>query len=73
VREKRVYPYGELTSHIMGYLDPVLGKTGLEDSCDDILRSHVFPFSIEGFKERWNEGHPKGYNIYLTIDSNPRK
>jgi len=72
-KKKRVYPYGELTSHIMGYLDPVLGKTGLEDSCDDILRSHVFPFSIEGFKERWNEGHPKGYNIYLTIDSNLTK
>jgi peptidoglycan glycosyltransferase len=72
-KKKRLYPQEELTSHITGYLSPLLGKTGLEDTCDDILRSHAFPFSIEGFKERWLEGHPKGYNIYLTIDSNLTK
>ena len=72
-KKKRVYPDGELTSHITGYLSPLLGKAGLEDTCDDILRSHAFPFSIEGFKERWLKGHPEGYNIYLSIDSNLTK
>ncbi|HPZ08474.1 MAG TPA: penicillin-binding transpeptidase domain-containing protein [Candidatus Eremiobacteraeota bacterium] len=68
VKKKRVYPEGEVISHITGYLDPIMGKSGLENSCDEILRSHPFPFTLEGLKERWNDGQSRGYDIYLTLD-----
>ena len=67
-REIRVYPEGEKTSHITGYLDPKLGKSGLEYSYDKVLRSQPFPLTLQGLKERWKEGTPEGRNIYLTLD-----
>ncbi len=64
----RLYPEGEKTAAITGYWDQVLGKSGLEYNCDELLKSRPFPFSLQGLKDRWEKGKGPGYNIRLTID-----
>ena len=49
-------------------MDASLGKSGLEYSCDEILRSHPFPLSFQGLKDRWEFEKPAGHNIILTLD-----
>lgn len=35
---KRVYPSGELASHVVGYYSPTYGTAGIEAACNDTLR-----------------------------------
>ncbi len=73
---KRHYPLQNIGKHIIGFLNDENKGTGIEASCDMILRGidgwrmvrfngRGEPFSSVGLEEKL----PKpGYNIYLTID-----
>lgn len=65
----RRYPYGPVTAPVLGYVSPVYGRAGLEQS---------FNKELLGFYEaRWNRvfGGPskprtkRGHDLYLTLDA----
>lgn len=70
---KRVYPFGPATAHLVGYLDPrVGGPAGLEKEHDAVLRGYG------GWRELvpvWRRKDlpgltlPRGQNITLTLDA----
>ncbi|MDO4452867.1 MAG: penicillin-binding transpeptidase domain-containing protein [Eubacteriales bacterium] len=65
-KETRVYPYGQVFSHVVGYYEN--GKSGLEAKCDyDLTDSHIsfleqLEYTAEGQKVL-------GDNVYLTLDT----
>ena len=64
----RHYPMGSLYSHIVGYTDPSLGKSGLELHQNDYLTNNYnmpIPKMIKGFID----GNDLGANIHLSIDT----
>lgn len=61
----RVYPYHDLFAHIVGYIRPKIGLTGLEKSLDKYLIGEE-PFSIiDALK---GLGDEKGYSVITTLD-----
>jgi peptidoglycan glycosyltransferase len=65
----RKYPYGPVTAPVLGYVSPVYGRAGIEQS---------FNKELLGFYEaRWNRifGGPskprteRGHDLYLTLDA----
>lgn len=65
----RIYPYGPATAPVLGYVSPVYGRTGLEQSRNREL--------LGFYETRWSRifGGPakprtdRGYDLYLTLDA----
>lgn len=61
---KRVYPYGTLYSHVIGYNSKIYGKSLLEAKYNDDLLSLDKYSEVFGMVDR----ESKGNNIHLTLD-----
>ncbi|TLN18731.1 hypothetical protein FDZ74_06820, partial [bacterium] len=65
----RDYPYGPVTSPVLGYVSPVYGRAGLEQSYNREL--------LGLYEARWNRifggpakpGTDRGHDLYLTLDA----
>jgi len=72
----REYPYGDLASHILGFVnEDGDGQYGLEEYFDDVLRGEEkFWEGIKGplgyFFPGMNQSDSKGADLHLTIDYN---
>lgn len=65
---KRVYPYGDILAHPIGYDSVKLGKTGIENTYNGYLAGINTPEQGLGAISRLLERH-HAYNLVLTIDS----
>lgn len=66
--ETRVYPYGSLFSHVIGYSDPELGKTGLESVENfELLTSNAF--FMEKIRNEFNGDKNTGDTVVTTLDA----
>lgn len=63
--EIRVYPYGKLFSHVVGYADK--GRAGLEAQANYYLIQSSVPV-ISKLKQTSQEGKNPGDNVYTTFD-----
>lgn len=73
VNQKRTYTGGAAFAHVLGYINPVYGISGLEKEYDSILMgTEAMDLSkfIESFKQ---EGDKVGYSIKTTLDSSLQK
>lgn len=73
-KQQRVYDQGELFSHIVGYNSYVYGKTGIENTFNDVLQGKsnghdVFGSIFRSLKESANKDEKKGSDVVLTLDS----
>ena len=65
--EKRVYPYGELYAHVVGYHSK--GKSGLESAENfNLLTSNAF--FVEKFVKEFQEEKNVGDSVVTTLDTN---
>ena len=65
--EKRVYPYGELYAHVVGY--DTKGKSGLESAENfNLLTSNAF--FVEKFVKEFQEEKNIGDSVVTTLDTN---
>jgi len=65
--EKRVYPYGELYAHVVGYDSK--GKSGLESAENfNLLTSNAF--FVEKFVKEFQEEKNVGDSVVTTLDTN---
>lgn len=64
-KEKREYPYKELFSHVVGYVNP--GKTGIEAQMNYYLLQSDIPSVDKVKNERLGKKNP-GNNVYTTFD-----
>ena len=77
--QEREYPYGELYSHVLGYIDENYGLTGLEDEFDSVLsnynsftndiRSFFKEFSFKEFLNK-EEEEAIGNSVVTTLNTN---
>ncbi len=66
--ETRYYPYGSLFSHVVGYSDPELGKTGLESVENfELLTSNAF--FVEKIRNEFNGQKNYGDTVVTTLDA----
>lgn len=66
--ETRYYPYGSLFSHVIGYSDPELGKTGLESVENfELLTSNAF--FVEKIQNEFNGAKDQGDTVVTTLDA----
>lgn len=66
--ENRTYPYGSLFSHVVGYSDSELGKTGLESVENfELLTSNAF--FIEKLQNEFNDEKNPGDTVVTTLDA----
>ena len=66
--ETRVYPYGNVFSHVVGYYDPKLGSTGLEAAENfDLLTSNAF--FAERLKNEFKGEKNIGDTVVTTLDA----
>lgn len=66
--ETRYYPYGSLFSHVVGYSDPDLGKTGLESVENfELLTSNAF--FMEKIQNEFDGTKDKGDTVVTTLDA----
>ena len=69
---ERVYPAGDLATHVIGYYSAIYGTTGIEEAYDDILSGADDDDSYDSWSEviadLTGEG-TDGSDIVLTIDS----
>ena len=66
--ETRVYPYNSLFSHVIGYSDPELGKTGLESVENfELLTSNAF--FVERIQNEFNGDKDRGDTVVTTLDA----
>ena len=66
--ETRVYPYGSLFSHVVGYSDQELGKTGLESVENfELLTSNAF--FLEKIRNEFNGSKNMGDTVVTTLDA----
>lgn len=66
--ETRYYPYGSLFSHVVGYNDPELGKTGLESIENfELLTSNAF--FVEKIQNEFNGTKNQGDTVVTTLDA----
>lgn len=67
--ETRVYPYGDLFAHVVGYSDPEYGKTGLESTENfDLLTSNAF--FLEKLQNEFQGMKDTGDTVVTTLDVN---
>lgn len=66
--ETRVYPYGSVFAHVLGYSDPELGKTGLESVENfELLTSNAF--FVEKIQNEFNGNKNQGDTVVTTLDA----
>ncbi len=66
--ETRDYPYGPLFSHVVGYYDSDLGKTGLESVENfELLTSNAF--FVEKIQNEFNDEKNQGDTVVTTLDA----
>ena len=66
--ETRHYPYGFLFSHVVGYYDADLGKTGLESVENfELLTSNAF--FVEKIQNEFNDAKNQGDTVVSTLDA----
>lgn len=66
--ETRVYPYNSVFSHVIGYSDPELGKTGLESVENfELLTSNAF--FVERIQNEFNGSKDRGDTVVTTLDA----
>lgn len=67
--ETRTYPYDALFSHVIGYSDATLGKTGLESVENfELLTSNAF--FMERIQNEFNGSKNRGDTVITTLDAN---
>ena len=65
--EYRVYPYGDIFAHVVGYSNPELGKTGLESVENfHLLTSNAF--FLEKLKNEFQDQKDMGDTVVTTLD-----
>lgn len=67
-QKDRAYPFGPVYSHIVGYSDRRLGKTGLESAYDGELLG-LRGSLAKSLEVRWGVEGLRGNDLYLTIDN----
>jgi cell division protein FtsI/penicillin-binding protein 2 len=67
---KRIYPYEDIFVHVLGYVEPSYGITGLEKSFDSYLIGEQ-TFDVSTLIN--DSIVDKGYNIRTTLDYNVQK
>jgi len=75
---KRVYPQGESSAHVVGYLDDAnVGRGGIESTYDELLRGHPgwntelrdgLGHSVTALGRRSKPAEP-GHDVTLTLDA----
>ena len=66
--ETRYYPYGSLFSHVIGYNDDDLGRTGLESVENfELLTSNAF--FIQKIQNEFNGSKNQGDTVVTTLDA----
>ena len=66
--ETRYYPYGSLFSHVIGYNDPQLVRTGLESVENfELLTSNAF--FVEKIQNEFNGTKNQGDTVVTTLDA----
>lgn len=77
-KQKRVYEDGDLFSHVVGYNSYVYGKTGVENTFNDILQGKstghdIFGSIFRSIKESGKKEEKKGSDVVLTLNSKVQK
>ncbi|MEG0128583.1 peptidoglycan D,D-transpeptidase FtsI family protein [Clostridium sp.] len=77
-KQKRTYKNGELYSHIVGYNSYVYGKTGIENTFNEVLQGKsgghdIFGSIFRSLKESMSKEEKRGNDVVLTIDSSLQK
>ncbi len=70
---ERVYPYGELYSHIIGYNSEIYGRTLIEEKFNSYLLNINEFKSVVSLDDSLLKGEKSGNNLYLTIDNKLQK
>ena len=66
--ETRYYPYGSLFSHVVGYSNDELGKTGLESVENfELLTSNAF--FLEKIQNEFDGSKNQGDTVVTTLDA----
>ena len=66
--EYRVYPYGDVFAHVIGYSDPDFGKTGLESTENfSLLTSNAF--FLEKLQNEFQDEKDMGDTIVTTLNA----
>jgi len=68
--QERVYPYGSLYSHIIGYNSRVYGKSLLEANYNDYLSNRYDAHTLMDILAKLEGFDPAGANLTLTLDHN---
>lgn len=66
---ERVYPYGDLFFHIVGYNEPI--KTGVEALANRYLLPRKSTLDL--MRDELNNTAPKGYDVVTTLDTSFQK
>ena len=69
----RVYPAGNLASHVVGYYSTRYGTTGLESSWNDTLKGHRNMASVDDLLNYMMGTKVTGNDIKLTLNTNVQK
>ncbi|EIC21927.1 peptidoglycan D,D-transpeptidase FtsI family protein [Thiorhodovibrio frisius] len=71
-RVRRVYPYGPVFAHVIGYQDPTFGATGLEGSANAHLNGST-PADLRAWRDLGQQvitqREPRGQDLVLTLDA----
>ncbi|MEG0370996.1 MAG: penicillin-binding transpeptidase domain-containing protein [Clostridium sp.] len=72
--QKRIYDMGETFSHIVGYNSYVYGKTGIENTFNDILQGKptghdVFGSIFRSLRDSLSKEEKRGSDVLLTLES----
>lgn len=67
-KQTRVYPYGELYAHTIGYNCRKYGKTNIEIEFNDILLQSKTSFKVKRETENGVAKLEEGADLYLTLD-----
>jgi peptidoglycan glycosyltransferase len=68
-KNKRVYPRGRETAHLLGYVSERYGRAGLESACDRYLLGMEGSDRIRNFANKFLGREQLGGDVTLTIDS----
>ncbi|MCX8128720.1 MAG: penicillin-binding transpeptidase domain-containing protein [Clostridia bacterium] len=66
-KQERVYPYGDLYAHSIGYNTRVYGRTLVESAYNEYLLDISRLSSVFGMKSRLSDSEKYGNNIYLSL------
>jgi peptidoglycan glycosyltransferase len=72
-KRERVYPFGALYSHVIGYNSIIYGRALVEDKYNDYLLNVNKLKSVVNLNNSLLKGDKQGNNLYLSIDHNLQK